>query len=104
VLVSHEARLYWLSATLSSLFFCRERWDEQDIADLEFYICGIHHLDSTPLRLGKEVPRTYNESPFAQLAQNTAGEILVDFVVPRDWLTNFRLWVLIPIMFAAVPD
>jgi len=55
VLVRHEAGLYWLSATLSSLFFCRERWDEQDIADLEFYICGIHHPDSTPLQFREEV-------------------------------------------------
>jgi len=38
LLVSHEARLYWLSATLSSLFFCRERWDEQDMRDLEFHV------------------------------------------------------------------
>ena len=38
LLVSHEARLYWLNATLSSLFFCRERRHEQDIADLELHV------------------------------------------------------------------
>jgi hypothetical protein len=48
--------------------------------------------------------REPTDSPFAQFAQNTAGEILVDFVVPRDWLTNFHLRVLIPIVLAAVPD
>jgi hypothetical protein len=42
VLVTHEAGLYWLGATLSSLFFCREPWDEQDIADLELnLLCGV---------------------------------------------------------------
>jgi hypothetical protein len=64
----------------------------------------VSFINVAPLQLGEVVPRTYSDSPFAQLAQNTAGEILVDFVVPRDWLTNFRLWFLIPIMFAAVPD
>ena len=42
VLFSHEARLYWLSATLSGLFFCRQRWDEQHMSDLKLnLLCGV---------------------------------------------------------------
>jgi hypothetical protein len=40
----------------------------------------VSFINVAPLQLGEVVPRTYSDSPFAQLAQNTAGEILVDFV------------------------
>jgi len=61
LLVSHEAELYWLSATLSSLFFCRKRWDEQDIADLKLnLLCrvgGHNHFganEATIFKVSKE--------------------------------------------------
>ena len=39
-----------------------------------------------------------------EFSQDVSGEVLFDFTMPRDGLTDARVRVLIPVVFPAVPD
>jgi hypothetical protein len=39
-----------------------------------------------------------------KLTKNAAREVFINFIMSRDRLTNLGLWLLIPVVLAAVPD
>ena len=40
----------------------------------------------------------------SKLTKNAAREVFINFIMSRDRLANLALWLLIPVVFAAVPD
>ena len=40
----------------------------------------------------------------SKLTKNAAREVFINFIMSRDRLTNLGLWLLIPVVLAAVPD
>ena len=40
----------------------------------------------------------------SKLTKNAAREVLINFIMARDRLANLCLWLLIPVVLAAVPD
>jgi hypothetical protein len=40
----------------------------------------------------------------SKLTKNAAREVLINFIMARDRLTNLGLWLLVPVVLTAVPN